>query len=149
MNINYQLIQAIGASATAIGVFVAAYQIKQSKRQATTSFEDDLAKEYRSICAKLPTKVFLGESLTSVEMEDHLDEFYQYFDLTNSQIFFRQIGRVSKETWNFWMEGMQTNMALAAFSLAWSSIGPRTGSSFSEYRHLIEDRFATDPREWC
>ena len=146
MNVN--LLGAIASIATALGVFFAAWQLLQAKKQAVTSFEDDLAKEYRTLCSKIPTKVFLGESLTPEEMEEHLDEFYRYFDLSNSQVFFRQIGRVSEGTWRFWADGMRYNFSLAAFSVAWARIGPRVGTSFHEYRHAVEANFASDPRSW-
>lgn len=139
----------IASAATAIGVFFAAWQLLQAKRQSITAFEDDLAKEYRAICAKLPTKVFFGETLTPEEMDGFLDEFYQYFDLSNSQIFFRQIGRVSGQTWGFWTDGMRYNLSLSAFSVAWSRVGPRVGSSFHEYRRAIEGNFTSDPRRWA
>jgi hypothetical protein len=138
-----------GASvATALGVFCAAWQLLQAKKQAVTSFEDELAEEYRTLCSKLPIKVFFGESLTSEEMEEHLHDFYTYFDLSNSQLFFRQIGRVSESTWVFWADGMRYNLSLAAFSMAWSQIGPRVGTSFHEYRKAIESNFSSDPKRW-
>jgi hypothetical protein len=107
-----------------------------------------LAKEYRILCAKLPTRVFFGESLTPEESEKHLDEFYRYFDLSNTQIFFRQIGRVSEKTWGFWADGMRHNLSLAAFSVAWARVGPRVGASFHEYRRAIKTNFASDPKRW-
>jgi hypothetical protein len=148
MQIDNQLVQSVGVIATAIGVGLAAYQLRRSKLQSITTFEDDLAKEYRVLSKGLPTKVFFGESLSPAEMEPLLDDFYYYFDLCNSQIFFRQTGRVSKKTWEFWAAGMQQNLSLAAFSMAWSQIGPRVGTIFHEYRHCIESNFQSDPRDW-
>jgi len=138
---DHQLIQSIGAIATAMGVGIAAFQLWRAKQQATTAFEDDMAREYRSICKNLPTRVFFGESLSTSEMAGLLDDFYSYFDLSNSQVFFRQSGRVSENTWNLWAAGMRANLSLAAFSMAWSQIGPRVGTSFHEYKKSCRRAF--------
>lgn len=46
--------------ATAAAVVFAAWQIWLSKRQAATAFEDAMAREYRELAARLPTKALLG-----------------------------------------------------------------------------------------
>ena len=146
--LDHQYLQSIGSLATAVGVLLAAFQLRRSKLQAITAFEDDLAKEYRDICNKIPTRVFLGETLSPEEMAPLLDDFYRYFDLSNSQVFFRKIGRVSEKTWTFWADGMNANLALAGFSMAWSQIGPRIGNSFLEFKRLVEEGFSHDPKHW-
>jgi hypothetical protein len=50
--------------ATAIGVFIAAWQLWRTYRQSITTFEDSLACEYRELAATLPTKALLGERLS-------------------------------------------------------------------------------------
>jgi hypothetical protein len=139
-----------GASiATAIGVFFAAFQLWHTRARAITTFEDSLATEYRQITGRLPTEALLGEILTVDLQKTHLHEFYQYFDLTNSQIFLRQSGRISKRTWAFWAEGIQTNLARPAFASSWADISGRAGSDFSELRRLIAEDFKSDPRRWA
>ncbi|MEQ1751985.1 MAG: hypothetical protein ABL974_21365, partial [Prosthecobacter sp.] len=105
--------------ATTAGVLFAAYQILLSRQQAQTSFEDALAKEYRDLVSKMPTKALLGEDLTDAEHAEAIDEFYHYFDLSNGQIFLRQINRVRPTTWKFWCDGIRTNLKRPAFKTAW------------------------------
>ena len=45
------------------GVFFAACQLKLSKRQMVTDFEDVLDREFREIAAELPVEAFLSEKL--------------------------------------------------------------------------------------
>ena len=145
---NGHSIQDVAAIATAIGVFFAAFQLWHTRARAITTFEDSLATEYRQITGRLPTEALLGEKLTVDLQKANLHEFYQYFDLTNSQIFLRQSGRISKRTWTFWAEGIQTNLGRPAFTSAWADISGRAGRDFSELRRLIAEDFKSDPRRW-
>jgi hypothetical protein len=141
-------IQDVASIATAIGVFFAAFQLWHTRARAITTFEDSLANEYREIVGRLPTEALLGESLTPEVRRMKFHEFYRYFDLTNNQIFLRQIGRISKKTWEFWSEGIQTNLTRPAFSDSWAEISRRAGSDFSELRRLNAEGFKSDPRRW-
>jgi hypothetical protein len=114
-------IQDVAAIATAIGVFFAAIQLWHTRNRAVTTFEDSLANEYRKITGRLPTEALLGEILTPDVQKTHFHEFYRYFDLTNSQIFLRQSGRISKKTWKFWAEGIQKTSRVRHLLI----IGPR------------------------
>jgi hypothetical protein len=141
-------IQDIASIATSVGVFFAAFQLWHTRARAITTFEDSLATEYRQITGRLPTEALLGEILTADLQKANLHEFYQYFDLTNSQIFLRQSGRISERTWTFWAEGIQTNLGRPAFASAWADISGRAGSDFSELRRVISEDFKKDPRSW-
>ena len=123
--------------ATAVAVIVAAWQLVLSQRQAVTTFEDSLAKEYRDIAVTLPVKALLGEALSDSEHIDKFDKFYRYFDLCNQQIFLRQSGRVSDKTWQFWREGIISNLKRPAFERAWSEVAARSNGDFSELRSLV------------
>jgi hypothetical protein len=116
---------------------VAAWQLVLSQKQAVTTFEDSLAKEYRDIAATLPVKALLGETLSDSEHIDKFDEFYRYFDLCNQQAFLRQSGRVSDKTWKFWSEGIASNLKRPAFERAWSEVAARSSGDFSELRELV------------
>ena len=121
----------------AVGVFIAAWQISTAKKQAETAFEDTLAKEYRELAARLPTKALLGESLSDQEHEMCFDEMYHYFDLCNEQVFLAQTNRISGKTWKFWEDGIKSNLRRAAFARAWSEIAARSGNDFSELRSIV------------
>ena len=131
------ILSALANVATAVAVMVAAWQLVLSKRQAVTTFEDSLAKEYRDIAATLPVKALLGEVLDDSVHIDKFDEFYRYFDLCNQQVFLRQSSRVSDRTWQFWQEGIASNLKRPAFSRAWSEVAARCNGDFAELRSLF------------
>jgi hypothetical protein len=126
----------ISSLAAAIGVLVAAWQLWHARRQSVTTFEDSLAREYRELAAKLPTKAFFDEDLTEEEYRKHLDHFYRYFDLSNEQAFLHQCGRVRSCTWQFWHDGIASNLKRPAFKYAWSDVCLRC-SDFTELRALF------------
>lgn len=141
-------LEAVASVATAVGVGFAAYQLWLTHRLAVTAFEDALAKEYRELAATLPTKALLDQVLTTEELSEALDEFYHYFDLSNGEIFLRQIGRVSKKTWGFWSDGIRSHFRRPAFQQAWQFISSRTPKDFAELRRALREDFQEDPRSW-
>jgi len=141
-------IGAIASAVTAVGVFLAFLQLRLTKQQATTSFEDTISSEYRELTTSIPTKALLGKQLSDAEHEKALDEFYHYIDLSNEQIFLRQRGRVSLETWGFWRDGIKSNLCRPAFKRAWNEISEQAGGDFSELRRLVKSDYKEDPKEW-
>ena len=135
----------LASLATAAAVFFAAWQIWLSKKHSTTAFEDSLAKEYRELAARLPTKTLLGETLTDVEHADSFDEMYHYFDLCNQQIFLADANRISKETWKFWKDGIKSNIRRPAFERAWSEIAARSDGDFTELRTILPPKPQVQP----
>lgn len=154
-------ITALGIAFTAVAVYlvrrqiqvaqehamIAQEQIKSGQDQARTRFEDDLAREYREIAQGIPVKALLGEELDGKEYADALDSFYHYIDLSNTQIFLRQEGRVSRETWESWREGIEWNLSRPAFGSAWNDIKLKTEGIFRELRQLEEKKFKGDPHD--
>jgi hypothetical protein len=131
---------------------IAQEQIETGQEQARTQFEDDLAREYREIAQRIPVKALLGEELNDKEYAAALDSFYHYIDLSNTQIFLRQEGRVSLKTWESWCEGIAWNLSLPAFCKAWAEIGPKTERTnkeriFRELRQLECNEFEGDPHD--
>lgn len=131
------LLSALASFATAIAVIVAAWQLVLTQRQAVTTFEDALAKEYRDIAATLPVKALLGEALSDEEQAESFEEFYRYLDLCNQQAFLKKAGRVTGKTWDFWRDGIASNLSRPAFAKAWSEISQRSNGDFSELRELF------------
>jgi hypothetical protein len=142
------IIGVIASVATAVGVFLAFRQLRHTKQQAVTSFEDTIAGEYRALTTCIPTKALLGKPLSDVEHEGALDKFYRYIDLSNEQIFLRQRGRISSETWRFWRDGIKSNLCRPAFKRAWDEISQQAGGDFSELRRLVESDYKDDPKQW-
>lgn len=143
-----ETIQTLSNVGTAVAAIFAAWQLYLTHRQAKTAFEDTLAREYRELANELPAKVFYDQELAEEGYKEHEDEFYHYFDLSNGQIFLRQVGRVTKATWVFWRDGIRTNLKRAAFAHAWKEISERASGDFAELRRLISEDFKNDPRNW-
>lgn len=130
------VLTALSSIATAIGVGVAAHQLRVTRKQGVTAFEDSLAAQYRQIAATIPLKALLGEALTSDERRDKLEYFYRYFDLCNEQAFRHENSRISDSTWAFWKDGILTNFQRPAFAAAWQEIAARAKDDFNELRSL-------------
>ncbi len=141
-------LQLVAEAATALAVGVAAWQLWMTKRQARTQFEDGLAREYREIVRRLPVEAMLGHPVSDAMVDQHLQDFYTYVDLTNEQIFLRRKGRVTKTTRNNWREGICDLMNLPAFQIAWRKLNGGPAERFNQLRLLAEDKFGTDPKKW-
>ncbi len=136
----------IASLATMVGIFIASWQLREAKKQAQTSFEDALAKEYRELSMGIPTKAFLKKELSEAEYSEAENDFYHYFDLSNSQTFLRQINRVRPQTWKYWSDGMKSNMRRPAFKMAWERISSQANGDFAELRLLIAQNYEIDPK---
>jgi hypothetical protein len=141
------IIQA-GAVVVAVGtVFLTYRQVKLRKEQATTQFEDELSREYRELARELPVKALLGDELSDEEFKEQFPDLYYYVDLSNEQVFLRFEERVSKETWENWQDGIESNLKRPAFRMAWNEIKDRS-DTFQELRRLEQNDFQTDSAEW-
>lgn len=140
---------AIGSVSTAVAVLVGAYQLRRSRLQAVTDFEDNLSREYREIARSIPVEAHLG---SAVEHDDKFDSFYprlfQYIDLSNEQVFLRMNGRISSATWRQWRDGIASNLSQPAFRRAWDRVKAQAPNRFAELRRLEASGFAEDPKTW-
>jgi len=134
--------------AAAGGIFVAAWQLWRTKQQARTSFEDQLVREYRQLARKIPVAALLDQELQKDEFLEVRELIYNYIDLTNEQVFLRQIGRVSKETWQYWLDGIKSNFSRQIFDRVWTEVKAEVPESFQELRRLEKEAFASDPKRW-
>jgi hypothetical protein len=139
---------AIGSIATAIAVFVGAWQVRRNTRQAMTDFEDEFTREYRALVRTLSVEAQLGEEVADAQFKDDYRALVSYIDLSNEQVFLRQNGRVSRETWDSWSVGISANLAKPAFAKAWDRVKANPKSGFAELRRLEKERFEQDPRSW-
>lgn len=142
------LINALASVATAIGVFLAGWQIRLAKRQAITQFEDDLTKQYREIIKDIPTDALLGLEISDDEYERTRHAFYRYIDLCNEQVFLRQQGRVCEGTWKLWGDGIESNLLRPAFQKAWIDIKRKSDKDFRELKLLENENYNSDPYKW-
>lgn len=126
----------VGGAFTAAAAIVAAWQLWHMQQQSTTAFEDALVREYRELASTLPLPALLGEPISDDLHAEKLDEFYRYFDLCNSQVFLRDRGRISDETWVFWEQGIRSNLNRPAFARAWAEIAARANGDFAKLRRV-------------
>jgi hypothetical protein len=144
----FRSLEFLASAATAGGVFLAWRQLKHTQEQAVTSFEDQVAREYRDIARALPVTALLGGDLSDDEYENALAVFHQYFDFSNYQVFLRSRGRVSDAAWAEWREGILQNLDRPAFRRAWKEIERRAPQSYSELYCLLAEEGGRDPKEW-
>ncbi|WP_143599107.1 hypothetical protein [Variovorax boronicumulans] len=147
MNITPEWVSAVASTVAAVGVIFAFSQLRVSKNIAQLQFEDGLAKEYRELASRIPTKALLGKPLSEDEYEKSFDEFYRYVDLSNEQVSLRKRGRIGEGVWQYWCLGIQANLALPSFKRAWSEIQGQC-ESFQELRRLEAEGFKHDPNRW-
>jgi hypothetical protein len=139
---------AVASTVTALGVGVAAWQLRRSSQHARTYFEDDLSREYRELSRGIPVSAHLGEQLDDSAFEAAYPALFHYIDLSNQQVFLRKQGRVSKATWVQWNEGIRTTLAQPSFARAWGQVKAAGPDRFSELRCLESCQFSEDPRTW-
>ena len=132
----------------AFGALLIFLQIRQSKLQAKTEFEDGLNSEYGRIIHAIPARALLGKMLSKKQMSQSLDELLSYVDLCNEQAFLRQQNRIGSEPWRFWADGMKSNFSRPAFRQAWEIIKTKLPSDYNELRRLDEKDFQDDPATW-
>jgi len=144
---DWNALSALANAVTAAGVLLALWQLRVTKSIAQLQFEDTLAKEYRDLAARIPTKAFYGTELSEAEHRQSRDEFFRYIDLSNEQVALRKRNRISKKVWASWCIGIEYNLNLPAFRKAWHEIKQRT-SSFEELRQLERLKFSSDPKCW-
>ena len=147
MTITPEWVSAVASTVAAVGVIFAFSQLRVSKNIAQLQFEDGLAKEYRDLASRIPTKALLGAELSEAEYQSSFDELFRYVDLSNEQVSLRQRGRISLVVWQYWSAGIQANLELPPFKRAWSEIQSKC-ASFQELRRLQTEGFKRDPRIW-
>jgi hypothetical protein len=125
-------------------------QIRTARQQAQSEFEDDLSREYRSLVARLPPAAFYSDpdgALGRLEDDEIASAFYRYFDLSNEQLFYARLGRVSESTARQWRQGIEGNLhSLPAFAAAWKTISARIPADyFEELRALLSSSTPHNP----
>jgi hypothetical protein len=141
-------ITALASAVSAGGVVFAVIQLRLTKRIHQRQFEDSLAKEYRDLISRIPTKALLGSGLSPSEFEECFDELFRYIDLSNEQVALRRCGRVSDEVWESWASGIKFNLGLPAFRKAWEQVRHSNTGQFEELQRAAGDGLALDPFRW-
>ncbi len=141
------VVSAVATCVAAVAVWFAREQLRTGREISQLQFEDSLAKEYRDLANRIPTKALLGEGLSQKEYAKSFDDIFHYIDLSNEQVYLRFRNRIGKDVWENWRDGIKTNLALPAFRRAWNEIKEKS-DSFGELRRLEKEEFSRDPHEW-
>ena len=142
------LLNMAASAATTIGIIIALIQMYQNRKIRQADFEDGINQEYRKIIKSLPYRVFTNEALQEEEYQDLLEEFFQYFDLSNNEIVLRKNNRIGNTTWKEWSEGIKDNLNNQTFKKAYEEIIKGKIEVFSELQKLVNEEYKSDPKSW-
>jgi hypothetical protein len=138
----------IAALATAVGVLIAAWQIRESRKLSQSSFEDTLDQQYRDLAHGIPVDALIGRPVNASQETETRELIYNYLDLCNEQVFLRKKNRITQETWKDWCAGIESHLQKVAFKQVWEEIKAQSPGSFSFLEKLENEGFSIDPREW-
>ncbi len=138
----------IASVATAVGVAVGVWQIRESSKIAQAQFEDSLDQQYRALAHGIPVDALIGRELAPDKSEATRELIYNYLDLSNEQVFLRKRKKVRKETWADWCSGIQANLSKPAFASVWAEVKREAPGTFSFLEELENRRFGVDPARW-
>lgn len=133
------IFNAITALATFGGFIVVIYQLRQNSKLEQSKFEYDITKRFIDITNELKfDTIYLSKEKDSdfgKHIKNKLHEFYQYFDLTNQEIYLKNKNKITDETWDEWEEGIIYLLKRDSFMYAWELIDKTvTEATFNELR---------------
>jgi hypothetical protein len=137
--IVFDIIGAVAGLATAGGVGVAAWQLREQRQQRRADFELRFSDRYEGIVSKIPLQVLLGISPYSAQDEIPRRAFYDYFELCELETYYREAGQITDETWKDWKSGIESNRRLKSFRDAWSDLSVAAPRQFELFRQKFED----------
>ena len=138
----------VAALATAIGVAVAAWQLRENGKLAQSAFEDSLDQQYRALAKDIPVDALIGRAVRDDQKEETRELIYNYLDLSNEQTALRMKNKITKDTWIDWSAGIETNLQKVAFMDVWEEIRVQSPSCFTFLERLTKQGFAIDPVTW-
>ena len=145
MNIDWNSLVSI---ATAIGVLLAAFQLRISSKIAQSEFEDSIDQQYRDLARGIPVDALIGKSVSEDKKELTRELIYNYLDLCNEQTFLRKNKRVRKGTWIDWCAGIESNLEKVEFNNVWTEIKQEAPKTFTFLEKLESSKFKEDPLSW-
>ncbi|RBP48817.1 hypothetical protein [Arenicella xantha] len=133
---------------TAIGVLLAAFQLRVSSKIAQSEFEDSIDQQYRELAKDIPVDALIGKAVAEDKVEFTRELIYNYLDLCNEQVFLRRKKRVRKDTWIDWCSGIESNLGKREFKKVWTEIKRESPKTFTFLERLEESEFKEDPSQW-
>lgn len=138
----------IASVATAIGVAIGVWQIREASNLAQAQFEDSLDQQYRDLAHGIPVDALIGKAVKHHQAYETRELIYNYLDLCNEQIFLRKKKRVRRDTWHDWCSGIKANLNKQAFQAVWIEVKQEAPGTFSFLEQLETLNFKTDPCAW-
>jgi hypothetical protein len=142
MDLN-STVQTLAGLATAIGVGIAAYQLRQGSEQRRATFEQCLIARYEEIQSRIDLKYLIDGAPYDPADEALRRAMYDYFELCEEERYYVDAGRATRGTWeDEWWPGIKTNFTRAAFTEAWLEISPKASNQFMSIRPEIDGLIA-------
>ena len=135
----------IGSIATAIGVLIGVWQIRQNALLNRAQYEDSFDQQYRSLAMEIPVDALIGRPIDESDTQRVRELIYNYLDLSNEQVYLRTKKRITKDTWKDWSAGIRDNLKQPAFQAVWTEIKTNSPGTFSFLEALERTNFSTDP----
>jgi len=145
MNIDWDMITSV---ATAIGVFVAAWQLWEARKVSQSSFEDHLDEQYRQLAYAIPVDVFLSKKIDKKTRNTAREWVYNYLDLCNEQIYLRMKNKISHDRRREWESGIRQNIRRPFFAEVLQEVEDDSLETFTYLERLIQEDYNTDPKNW-
>ena len=145
MNIDWNSLVSV---ATAVGVLIAAFQLRTSSKIAQSEFEDSIDQQYRDLARGIPVDALIGKSVSEDKKEMTRELIYNYLDLCNEQIFLRRKKRIRKDTWVDWCAGIESNLSKQEFEKVWSEVKKEAPQTFTFLERLEKNKYIGDPIKW-
>ena len=138
----------VASIATAIGVFVAAYELRETQKIAQTEFEDSLDQQYRELARDIPVDALIGKTVSVEKKEITRELIYNYLDLCNEQISLRAKKRIRKDSWLDWSLGIKAHLEKTEFKTIWEEIKAESPGTFTFLEKLEKTNYSKDPAQW-
>lgn len=135
-----ETLSAVASGATAIAVAIAAWQLSLGRHQGKMQFEQQFNDRYRSVIASVPLEALLGEEFDwARESAEVRRAFFDYFELCEEELFFRDAKRINQRTWAEWRYGIENNFSRPAFRVAWADLSERAPNTFTKLDLLLRE----------
>ena len=138
----------IASIATAIGVTIGVWELKQASNISQAQFEDSLDQQYRSLSYGIPVDALIGKAVSLDQRQQTRELIYNYLDLCNEQTFLRKKRKIRKDTWIDWCSGIQAHLAKPEFKRVWDEIKNKAPGTFTFLEKLEMEHYKTDPARW-
>lgn len=108
--------------ATIAAVCAAVYQLRQARRSLRDNFERTFVDRYERIIKDVNLEVMLRGQRPDLSDPETERAFYDYFTLTEEELYFRAHQRVSTSTWRDWWYGIRLHLQNEAFMEAFEHL---------------------------